>query len=100
MRTLFLLPVICAWLLSCPAWAGASDLDHPPIHYSTATPDDAVTALSNKIRGGKVALKHDDNHGYLASLLEQLDVPRSSQVLVFSRTSLQRSRISPKTPRA
>jgi hypothetical protein len=29
-----------------------------------------------------------------------LDVPESSQVLVFSKTSLQRERISPKTPRA
>ncbi len=29
-----------------------------------------------------------------------LDIPESSQVLVFSKTSLQRSRITPKTPRA
>src|SRR6185369_12949183 len=29
-----------------------------------------------------------------------LKVPRSSQTLVFSKTSLQRSRIGPKTPRA
>jgi hypothetical protein len=33
-------------------------------------------------------------------LLRHLQVPESSQVLVFSKTSLQRDRISPKTPRA
>jgi hypothetical protein len=33
-------------------------------------------------------------------LLKELNVPVSSQVLVFSKTSLQRERICPKTPRA
>jgi hypothetical protein len=98
MRTLIPLSFLCA--LASPGVAGAVDLDGPPIQYSTARPDDAVTALINKIRRGKVVLKHGDTHGYLVSLLQLLDIPRSSQVLVFSRTSLQRSRISPKTPRA
>ena len=39
-------------------------------------------------------------HGYLRSLLKGLEVPESSQVLVFSKTSFQRERISPETPRA
>jgi hypothetical protein len=34
------------------------------------------------------------------ALLEALDVPVSSQTLVFSKTSLQRERIGPRTPRA
>ena len=36
----------------------------------------------------------------MKSLLHELNIPESSQVLVFSKTSLQRERISPKTPRA
>src|SRR6185436_3336105 len=38
--------------------------------------------------------------GYLPSLLSQLNIPQSSQVLVFSKTSFQRERIAPATPRA
>ena len=36
----------------------------------------------------------------MKSLLSELDVPISSQTLVFSKTSLQRQRISPRSPRA
>lgn len=82
------------------ASAPAFDLDLPPINYATATPDNAVAPLAAHVRSGKVVLKHDDDHGYLASLLGHLDIPLSSQVLVFSKTSMQRSRIGPKTPRA
>ena len=35
-----------------------------------------------------------------ASVLERLNVPVSSQVLVFSKTSFQRTRIAPESPRA
>src|SRR4051812_44753311 len=101
MRMTSLRPALCAWLLAAPSLSAAPvDLDQAPIEYSKSTPDDAVTALSARLRAGKATLKHDESHGYLASVLKQLDVPQSSQVLVFSRTSLQRSRISPKTPRA
>ena len=41
-----------------------------------------------------------DDHGYLPALSKELNVPQSSQVLVFSKTSFQRERITPKTPRA
>jgi hypothetical protein len=38
--------------------------------------------------------------GYLAAVLKQLSINTDSQVLVFSRTSIQAERISPRTPRA
>ncbi|CAN5382556.1 hypothetical protein BH11PLA2_BH11PLA2_07790 [soil metagenome] len=82
------------------AVAHAADLDRPPIQYATAPADDAVTALREKLRTGTTILKHAEEHGYLKSLLHEFNIPQSSQVLVFSRTSLQRSRIGPKTPRA
>lgn len=100
MRASYCLLFVGVWLTGGAASVGAVDLDRPPINYSTAAPDDAVAVLLQKIRSGKVVLSHDDDHGYLESVLEHLDVPRSSQVFVFSRTSLQRARISPKTPRA
>ncbi|MCR9297115.1 MAG: hypothetical protein NXI32_30815, partial [bacterium] len=45
-------------------------------------------------------LKHDEQYGYLTAVLEALDVPISSQTLVFSKTSLQLHRISPRRPRS
>jgi len=42
----------------------------------------------------------DHDFGYLPSLLQALGIPKSSQMLVFSKTSFQRERISPTTPRA
>jgi hypothetical protein len=39
-------------------------------------------------------------HGYLKSVLDALDIPASSQTLVFSKTSFQFRKISPETPRA
>lgn len=100
LRTLSFLACVSLAALADPAPAQPFNLDYPPIEYEKSKPDDAVSALIEKIKTGKATLKHDDDHGYLRSTLEQLDVPLSSQVFVFSRTSLQRSRISPKTPRA
>ncbi len=80
--------------------ATATDINQPPINYETATPDNAVTRFQKDIAAGRVKLTHTDDHGYLRSVLKAFAVPESSQVLVFSRTSLQRSRIGPRTPRA
>ena len=93
-----LLGLVLASLVSTTLFA--VDLDRPPIHYSTARAENPVARLEQRLRDGEESLKADDEHGYLRSLLKELDVPLSSQVLVFSKTSLQRSRIGPKTPRA
>ncbi|WP_210420208.1 hypothetical protein [Aquisphaera giovannonii] len=45
-------------------------------------------------------MRHDGRQGYLRSVLALLDVPVSSQVLVFSKTSFQSTLIGPETPRA
>jgi hypothetical protein len=80
--------------------ASAVELDRQPIQYSTAATDNVVTRLEQQLKAKKLELTADEEHGYLKSVLRAFDVPVSSQVLVFSKTSLQRSRISPKTPRA
>lgn len=61
---------------------------------------DPVAVLEDRIAAGEITLAWDSAHGYLESLLETLDVPASSQTLVFSRTSLQTDRIAPWAPRA
>ncbi|HXG48589.1 MAG TPA: hypothetical protein VNO52_13260 [Methylomirabilota bacterium] len=70
------------------------------IDYNNAVPTDVVAQLQKRIEAGEVRLEFDPRHGYLPSLLQALGIPTSSQMLVFSKTSLQRERISPQTPRA
>jgi hypothetical protein len=79
---------------------GDAPYDQDPIHYGTAPVDDPVSRLNRQIRAGRVTLEHNDRNGYLDAVLKQLRIPVSSQSLVFSRTSFQRDRISPKNPRA
>jgi hypothetical protein len=78
----------------------ADDLDREPINYKKAKPNNIVADLQRRLDDGKAKLKQTEDHGYLRSVLRELDVPLSSQVLVFSKTSFQRERITPKTPRA
>jgi hypothetical protein len=80
--------------------AAADEFEQPPIEYSKSTPDNAVSRLNEKLQGGDLDLQFDDRVGYLRAVLDELDVPVSSQMLVFSKTSLQRHRISAQTPRA
>jgi hypothetical protein len=89
-----------AVLLGCTAVLRADDFDRPPINYSSAKPDNFVTRLQKQIDAGQVKLPFADEFGYLPAVLKELNVPRSSQMLVFSKTSLQRDRIAPRTPRA
>jgi hypothetical protein len=74
--------------------------EHSAIAYSKRTPTDAVARLRQKIEAGEATLAFDQQHGYLPALLRALNVPVSSQGLVFSRTSLQVDRIAPWSPRA
>jgi hypothetical protein len=76
------------------------DIDAEPINYAKTQATDSVARLQAEIDSGKAALKYDPARGYLPSVLEQLRIPVSSQMLVFSKTSFQRDRISPLSPRA
>lgn len=80
--------------------AAGSPYDESPIHYSKGEVSDRVHMLKQKIESGEVELAYDKEHGYLKALLDALEVPIESQMLVFSKTSLQREGIGPKTPRA
>jgi hypothetical protein len=65
------------------------------------TPTNVVEALEARLEKGDVKLSYaTDGHGYLKSVLEALKISPDSQVLPFTRSSLQFDRISPATPRA
>jgi hypothetical protein len=74
--------------------------DHAAIQYDTAPVTDRAAAFQQKLREAKAKPAFRDAHGYLEAVLQALDVPVSSQVLVFSKTSFQAPRISPRLPRA
>ncbi len=79
---------------------GADEFERPPISYRQGEPDNLVSRLQQELEQGTTELDYDPRFGYLPALLENLRVPPESQMLVFSRTSLQMRRISPRTPRA
>lgn len=73
--------------------------ERAPIHYHETEADTPITRLIDQAKeGGKLATGSDRE--ILTAFLEALDVPIESQILVFSKTSAQNSRISPRTPRA
>lgn len=82
-----------------PSWS-QDDFDRDPIRYSQSKPDNVVTRLQDRLVTEEASLRFEEPWGYLRSVLTALEVPESSQSLVFSKTSLQRHKISPRTPRA
>ena len=102
-------PAIAAALV---LWAGAifgqqppdetfsATPDHPAIAYATLPTNDAVRRLAQDIEAGSRRLNFEPPHGYLRSLLRALDIGESSQLVVFSKTSMQAQTISPANPRA
>lgn len=61
---------------------------------------DPVAQLWKRVSRGEVNLDVKSPKAFLQQLLRELDVPAASQVLVFSKTSLQNALIGPLTPRA
>jgi hypothetical protein len=75
-------------------------LDHAAIQYGKESVEDPVARLARELESGGAPLGFDDRLSYLPSLLDRLGVRPDSQTLVFSKTSVQEKRISPRTPRA
>ena len=76
------------------------DRDYPFIHYSDPPVHNEIARLQKRIDDGSVKLTATPQHGYLESVLKALDIDPDSQILVFSKTSLQIDAISAATPRA
>ncbi len=70
------------------------------IRYRELGQKNAVARLQQQLARGTLRLTYDRTSGYLPAILKALDIPVSSQVLVFSKTSFQAARIYPHSPRA
>ena len=68
--------------------------------YFETTPNDPFSLFKKKVENGDVKLNYNSEKKYLFSLLQELSISPHSQLLVYSTTSLQLSRISPSNPRA
>jgi hypothetical protein len=101
-----LIIAVWVWVASLGAVAAQRALtpsamrEHAAIGYSKTTPADPVAELGRRLEAGEIEMAFRPDNGYLESVLKALDVPASSQMLVFSKTSFQAPRISPQNPRA
>ncbi|HEV7406206.1 MAG TPA: hypothetical protein VGO11_24880 [Chthoniobacteraceae bacterium] len=95
-----------ALLLLCalaPAGARAEEptgIEDPMHGYYTATPTDRFTRFNTELVAGRKTLPTGDELTILRGVLKELEIPVSSQMLVYSVTSLQKNLISPRRPRA
>jgi hypothetical protein len=94
------------WLVVAVAFAdqrahfpGTLD-QHPSIDYRGGAVSDVVTLLLRDVNDGRTKLSFEGEQGFLGSLLEKLDVPVESQLLLFSKTGIQHPFTSPERPRA
>jgi hypothetical protein len=79
--------------------AGVLD-EHPSIQYAVRPTTDRVAKLGRALNHGERKLQRDTRTGYLLPVLDALGVPVESQLLVFSKTGVQRAHTSPRNPRA
>lgn len=95
------LMLVAVWIAMLGSYAmGADEYEQPPIEYSASTPDNCISQLQSDIDRNEVTLRREAKQGYLRDLLKKLKISPASQILVFSKTSMQRDRIAPRTPRA
>jgi hypothetical protein len=94
------------WLLAAAMVAGSADgvrgqgtpdYELPPIEYSARAPSNRISRAESDL----AARRPKEVEGvFLRWLLGETGVPVESQVLVFSKTSLQRDLIHPRQPRS
>ncbi len=99
MRRLLLLPSLLCAAAALPE-PDYRELDRPPHEYHTRAPRDRFTRLIGDLESGRLNVDRSSEKAFVESLLCVLEIPASSQMLVFSTTSLQLRLITPANPRA
>ena len=91
MRRVLFPAILAALPLAAPAQYSFSGsyplLDGDVIRYQSTPPNDLVARLQEHFDRGAAKLSFQEAQGYLLSVLQHLNVPLSSQALVFSKTS-------------
>ena len=97
---LYVLAVVSAPIDAQRAGAFRGSTEDPAIKYSTAPLNNARRRRQPQAPGRRVQLTFEGRSGFLRSALDALQIPVDSQLLVFSRASLQGKQISEQNPRA
>jgi hypothetical protein len=99
--------VACCVLLALPRLVTGQPADdsrlpyrQQPIDYFGVETDNPVARLQERLDREEARLEFREDEGYLIALLKALDVPLSSQMLVFAKNSVNARLISPENPRA
>ena len=87
-------------LVIVQVFAGVEDYELEPILYSDTEATDRVAQMVEDYESGTLSFGTGSDKSVLEKVLAYLSIPVASQVLVYSRTSLQNDRIHPATPRA
>lgn len=98
---------IFLWL-SCLSATIAAETSEPrvidfrsaPHNYLDWKPRDRFAELKDRIQQGEVKIDTSSDKAFLQSMLDALSIPASSQIMVFSASSLQSEIINPRNPRA
>jgi len=99
----FISPVRYWFLFVALAQSAAGDADFwdmAPLRYSDTRAEDSLTRLAAELASGARKVEGGTGLDRLKFILKELKIPEESQVLVFSKTSLQIALIHPKNPRA
>jgi hypothetical protein len=97
---LYTLVAVSAPIDAQRAGAFRGSTEDPAIKYATAPLSNLVADVNRRIQDGTLQLTFEGRGGYLRSALEALQIPVDSQLLVFSRASLQGKQIGEQNPRA
>ena len=92
---------IAAPVFSAQDYKNALPADHPAIQYATAPVDDPVQRLARALEQGQLTWSPRKSAvDFVPDVLRHLRIATDTQMLVFSKTSLQAAHISPARPRA
>ena len=102
MRTLNLSPLFILVLAFAPVASAQfyNDFELKPHGYFTRKPQDPMSLLMEKIDAGEVKITEENGKPLVERLLRELKLDKDTQVLVFSKTSLQKRAVSYRNPRA
>ena len=97
---LYVLCTVSAPIDAQRAGAFRGSTEDPAIRYSTAALSNVVADVNKQLLDGAIQLTFEGRSGFLRSALDALQIPVDSQLLVFSRASLQGRLINEQNPRA
>jgi hypothetical protein len=102
MHTLNLSPLFILFLAFAPVASAQfyNDFELKPHGYFTRKPQDPMSLLMEKIDAGEVTITEENGKPLVERLLRELKLDKDTQVLVFSKTSLQKRAVSYRNPRA